>query len=92
MGDQGMEYDMANGGGDDLGPNRAFPPRNAKLGSKIGSTRNAGRGASTDLCGDGGGERPNNASYSFFGAPDGSNTDTFHKPEVKRPTNPTLGD
>ena len=71
------------------GPNRAMP---AKLGSKEGTNRDATRGASQDVAGDGGAVKDNPAGYKFFGAADGSNNDTFHAPDVKEPSKPTLGD
>jgi hypothetical protein len=62
------------------------------LSSKIGSTREGGRGASDEETGDGGAVKPNGAGYTFFGDASGKNEDTFHRPEVKAPTKSTLGD
>ena len=70
------------------GPNRAM---SAKLGSKEGTNRDATRGASEDVVSDGA-VKPNPSGYAFFGAADGRNDDTFHRPDVKQPSKPTLGD
>ena len=61
-----------------------------KLGSKEGSNRDGGRGASQDVVG--GATLQPQRGYSFYGAPDGSNNDTQSHPEVKTPSKPTLGD
>lgn len=73
-----------------LSPGQNSEVPKPKLGSKIGSTREGGRGGSEDVAG--GQEVIPNPPFKFFGAADGSNTDTFHQPDVKQPSKPTLGD
>lgn len=70
------------------GQNKEIPK--PKLGSKLGSTREGGRGGSEDIIG--GQEALPNPSFKFFGDADGRNDDTFHQPDVKQPSKPTLGD
>lgn len=69
--------------------NRAMSP---KLGSKEGTNRDATRGASADRADGERGVTPNSGGYSMFGDASGRNDDTFHKPDVKSPSKPTLGD
>ena len=82
MADPNTESDYALAGGKS-GVN------SAKLGSKEGSTREGSRGGSEDTVG-GGQKEVSNPGYAFFGDASGRNEDTFHKPEIKAPTKPSL--